>query len=102
MLIKNREERRETVTLDTKIMLLRIVEQIANTTEANWLKDEIKDPIKDSLCDFVGYVRANKIVGWLGELDEFGFIQEFCEGKHDLDIKSLKEFLNAIKNSLFH
>ena len=102
MLIKNHEERRDNVTLDAKIKLLKIIEQTTGITKADWIKNEIKDPIKGVLCDFVGFVKDNKIVGWLGELDEFGYIREFCEGRRDLDIKNLQGYLDTIKDSLIH
>ncbi len=101
MLIKNHEERREIVTLDATIKILNLIKHTISLTEADWLKDEIKDSIKGSLFDFIDFVRDNRIIGWLGELKEFGYIQEFCDGKINMGIKSLQEYLAVIKDSLF-
>lgn len=100
MLIKNHKERRKTVTINATIKLHCLIKHTTNITEANWLKDEIKDSIKNSLFDFIDFVRDNKIIGWLGELNEFGYIQDFCDGKRDIDIKSLHEYLAVINDSL--
>lgn len=101
MLIKNYEERRDIVVRDAKIMLLNIINQTTDITNANWQNNGTKNSVKSSLNGFIAFVRDNKIVGWLGELDEFGYIQDFCNGKHDLDIDNLKDCLEAIRNSLF-
>ena len=100
MLKKDHKKRRETVAQRALQKLLDIIQHTDFITVADWQKVEVSDPIKKSLCDFVDFVRNRKIVSWLGELNEFGFIQEYCEGKCCLDIKSLQGYLNTIKNGL--
>ena len=100
MLKKTSKEKREDVRRQTLQKILDITQHTSCITESNWQRIEVSDPIKKSLCDFVRFVRNRKIISWLGELNEFGFIQEYCEDKRYLDIKSLQEYLNTIKDSL--
>lgn len=100
MLIKKNDKKREAVYRQALQKLLDTTQHTDYITEVNWQNVVIKDSIRKSLHDFVDFVRDNRIVSWLGKSDEFGYIQSFCNDIHDLDIKSLQEYLNTIKNDL--
>jgi hypothetical protein len=100
MLKKGHKLRRESFPQRALQILLDIIQHTDYITVDNWQKIEVSDPIKKSLCDFVDFVRNRRIIGWLGKLNEFGFIQEYCKDKRSLDIKSLQDYLNTIKDSL--
>ena len=100
MLKKDHKKRRKEVNRQALIKILDIIGRTTYITEADWQKVEVLNSIKKSLCGFVRFVRNRRILGWLGELNGFGFIEDFCKGKRNLDITSLREYINTIYGSL--
>lgn len=100
MLIKKNDKKRKAVAREALIKILNIKEHTDNITEANWQKVANLNSIKKSLRDFVDFVRNRNIISWLGKLNEFGIIEDFCKGKRNLDIESLREYIYTIYGKL--
>ena len=95
-----RKERRQKVIIQAKKKLNEIITHTNDISENKWIEEDVRFAVKNSLCEFVEFIKENDYVASISQLNEFNQICDFCVDINNLCINDLNCFLGAIQKEL--